>query len=239
MILGPHLLGRVEPPDWNHVALHPFAAPPPPPQGIEVVLRQPTLSAYNQGNTPRCVAYSTSRVMNWFNKYAFDPDWLYAECKKIDPWPGEDGTSARYACDVLRNKGHWRTINGKPVKVGARAQHGIASNTWAQTVDEIRAVFAQPKPQPVLIGSDWFNAWFDPVQSSAGEYWLQDTLSAGGDVGGHEYGLWACSDRRQAFGIRNTWGDAWPPLVWISYSIMNVMFARGADACILRDLPTR
>lgn len=233
---GPHLLGRVPPPDDAHLRAYTLSAPVP--ATVEVEIPRPTLSVYDQGATPRCVGYSISKIMNRFNHYAFDADWLYAECKKIDGYPG-DGTSARYACDVLRNKGHWRTINGKPVKVGARAQHGIASNTWAQTVDEIRAVFAQPKPQPVLIGSDWFNAWFDPVQSSAGEYWLQDTLSAGGDVGGHEYGLWACSDRRQAFGIRNTWGDAWPPLVWISYSIMNVMFARGADACILRDLPTR
>lgn len=236
--LGPHLLGRIEPPDDKHIELHPFAAAAPPPWGIEVTIKPPTLSEYDQGNSPRCVAYSTSRVMNWFNQYAFDADWLYAECKKIDAWPGQDGTSARYACDVLRSQGHWRTIHGQPVKVGARPAHGITSNTWAQTSDEIRSVFARPKPQPVLMGTNWYEAWFTPQRVGA-EYRLQPLAQAGAVAGGHEWGIWACSDKRAAFGIRNTWGDAWPPLVWIAYTDIDALFTLGADCCVLRDLASR
>jgi hypothetical protein len=237
MTLGPHLLGRIEPEDQVPQQLHPYTTLVPP-AAVEVVIPPPTLSEYNQGQTPRCVGYSISRVINWFNKYAFDADWLYAECKKIDPWPNEDGTSARYACDVLRREGHWRTIRSLPVKAGPRVVHGIASNTWALSVDDIRHVFADAKPQPVVLGTEWLENWFQPTHRNS-EYWLQDIAAGGRSAGGHEYGLWACSDARQAFGIRNTWGPDWPPLVWQSYDTVATLLDRGGDACVLHDLASR
>lgn len=237
MTLGPHLLGRNEPPDQVPQQLHPYAAPPPP-ANIEVTIKPPLLSDYNQGQTPECVGYSISRVVNWFNKYAFDANWLYEECKKIDPWPDEDGTSARYACDVLRREGHWRTIGGKAIKAGPKLYHGIDSNTWASSVDDIRSVFARPMPQPVVLGTEWLQAWFTPARRN-GDYWLQELAQAGSSAGGHEYGLWACSDARQAFGIRNTWGPDWPALVYVSYATVAQLLDRGGDACVLHDLPSR
>lgn len=241
MSLGPHLLGRVAPADQWHLTLHAFTAGPPP-ANVEVEIKRPTLDVYDQGQTPHCVAYSTSKVCNWFDKYAFDAEWLYARCKEVDGMPGVDGTNARAACDVLRSQGHWRRINGKPVKAGPQKAHGIASNTWASTVDEIRSVFAAPNPEPVLIGIDWLNAWFSPAQRSNGEYWLQPPVSGGGSAGGHEIGIWACSDQRQAFGLSNTWG-AWPAtskdLVWLPYTTMTWLFGHGADACVIQDLASR
>jgi hypothetical protein len=234
--LGPHLLGRVAPPDTKHLELHPYTAFVPEPV-IEVEIKRPTLSQYDQGNTPHCVSYSASKVMNWFNKYAFAAEWLYKQCKLVDGMPGVDGTNARAACDVLRRKGHWRTMSGVPVKVGPRLQHGIESNTWATSVNGIRTVFAQ-HPQPVLIGIDWYEAWFEP-SFAAGNYWMQDIVRAGGIVGGHEIGIWACSDKRQAFGLSNTWGSYWPSLVWLPYAAMSSLFADGADACVIQDLATR
>jgi hypothetical protein len=240
---GPHLLGRVAPPDTRHLELHPFSAPIPA-RGIEVTIKRPTLSAYDQGQTPECVAFSTSKVMNHFNRYAFDAPWLYKQCKLVDGMPNEDGTNARAACDVLRSKGHWRAIRGKDVQAGPQKKHGIASNTWATSVDQIRAVFAAPQPQPVLIGIDWLNAWFHPEEPGTyGEYYLQQPSQAGGVAGGHEIGVWACSDKRQAFGLSNTWGYGWPghgdTLVWLRYSTMDWLFEQGADACVLQDLASR
>lgn len=237
--IGAHLLGRMAPPDTRHVALHPFTAAVP--STVEVTLKRPTLDVYNQKQTPRCVGYSLSKIMNGFNKMAFDADWLYAECKKIDAWPSQDGTSANYACDVLRTKGHLRKISGKDVKTGPDKRHGIASNTWATSVDEIRAVFARKTPQPVAIGIEWLQAWFTPEERH-GEFWLQDPAVAGGAAGGHEIGIWACSDKRQAFGLSNTWGE-WPKthndLVWMAYGTMAWLFGAQADACVVQDLPTR
>lgn len=235
------MLGRVPPPDTRHLALHPLARSAPP-LGIEVEIARPTLSDYDQGNTPHCVAYSASMVMNWFNKYAFDAEWLYARCKEIDGYRG-DGTNARAACDVLRNVGHWRTIAKKAVKAGPQKAHGIASNSWAGNVGEIRSVFAAAKPQPVLIGIDWYDDWFAPHRVQAGQwrgdYWLSQVELAGQNVGGHEIGIWACSDKRQAFGLSNTWGRGWPKLVWMPYVTMDRLFRDGADACVITDLASR
>jgi hypothetical protein len=183
--------------------------------------------------------------MNHYNGYAFDADWLYAECKKVDGFPGEDGTNARAACDVLRREGHWRTIRGVRVKAGPKLAHGIASNRWATSVDAIRSVLATK--QPVAIGIDWHEAWFQPQKVTANnagatpvsEWWLQPIINAGQIAGGHEIGIWAASDRRQAFGLSNTWGTSWPALVWVSYSTVSELLANGGDACAVVDLPTR
>jgi hypothetical protein len=234
-VLGPHLLGRIAPEDDAHLALHSLSIPTV--ANVEVEISRPTLNVYDQGDTPRCVAYSTSKVMNHYNQYAFKADWLYAECKKIDGFPGQDGTNARAACDVLRTKGHWRTIKGVPVKAGPLLKHGIQSNSWARDVDSIRSAIATTK-HPVLIGIDWYDAWFDPAYTS-NEYWLQDIDKSGWAAGGHEIGIWACSDRRQAFGLSNTWGVYWPKLVWLPYHTMTRLFTQGADACVIQDLATR
>jgi hypothetical protein len=236
-VVGPHLLGRIPPPDSRHLEAFSLSIPAPPP-GIEVNIPRPKLSGYNQGATAECVAYAASRVMNWFNHYAFDAHWLYERCKEVDGYPGQEGTTARAACDVLRRLGHWRIIAGKPVKAGPRKAHGILSNHWATSVDDIRSVFARARPEPVLIGIDWYHAWFKPARRGH-ERWLQQIARAGRLSGGHEIGIWACSDRRQAFGLCNTWGRAWPPLVWMPYSTMTRLFGQNADACVVTDRPSR
>lgn len=230
--LGPHLLGRTAPPDDAHVRAYPYTAGV---LSVETEIPRPKLSLYDQGQTPRCVGYSTSKVMNHYNGYAFDADWLYAECKKIDGYPG-DGTNARAACDVLRREGHWRTIKGKPVKAGPKLEHGIASNRWATTVDAIRAVLADR--EPVALGIDWYYDWFHPIVRN-GEAWLSMIPQAGGIAGGHEIGVWAASDKRQALGLSNTWGKGWPSLAWIDYSTVAQLLAQGGDACVVTDLATR
>jgi hypothetical protein len=236
--VGPHLLGWKAPPDTRHLELHPFTAETP--ASVEIEIKRPTLSVYDQGQTPRCVAYSTSKVMNHFNGYAFDADWLYARCKEVDGMPHEDGTNARAACDVLRTLGHLRTINGKDVKAGPQRSHGIASNTWATSVDQVRAVFAAPKPQPVLIGANWYQAWFTP-ETRSGEKWLQPIARAGGVAGGHEWGIWGVSDKRQAVGLSNNWGLGWDQgrLVWVPYSVIDGLLGQGGDACVIQDLASR
>lgn len=240
MTLGAHLLGRIAPTDERHLDAYPYEARDPRSgKAIEVEIVRPTLSDYNQLQTPECVAFSISKYKNWCDKYAYSAPWLYARCKEIDGYPG-DGTNARAACDVLRTLGHVRTVSGVPVKAGPVKAHGIAGNTWATTVDEIRNVFASEKPQPVLIGIDWLNAWFTPERSAVThEFQLQAPSRGGGSAGGHEIGIWACSDKRQAFGLSNTWGDGWPPLVWMPYTTMDWLFARSADACVIQDLATR
>ena len=71
----------------------------------------PNTIIYDQGQTPRCVAYASSGVktdeefLQYGQQYKFDADWLYSECKKIDGIPFEDGTYPRIACQILQSKG--------------------------------------------------------------------------------------------------------------------------------------
>jgi hypothetical protein len=38
----------------------------------------------------------------------------------------------------------------------------------------------------------------------------------------------------------NTWGDAWPPIVWMPYHMLDTLLASGdADACVVKDRATR
>ena len=231
-------LGRVAPMDTKHIEKYPFGVRATFAANIEKVISRPRASQYNQKQTPRCVGYSTSKVMNWFNKMGYDADWLYKECKKIDGDPNGDGTNANAACQVLRNKGHWQTVAGIDVPTGPKLKHGIAAYHWATSVDQIRTVFSTALPQPVLLGINWYEAWFNPLQRN-GEYWLQTIPNAGGIAGGHEIGIWACSDTRQAFGFSNTWGSGWPSLVWVPYFTVDKLLADGGDACIITDLASR
>lgn len=74
------------------------------------------LKVTNQKTTPYCVGHAGAllkaekerREQNFID---FDPDWLYAECKKIDGMPDVEGTYFRAALKVLKDKGA-KLLNG-------------------------------------------------------------------------------------------------------------------------------
>jgi hypothetical protein len=84
--VGPHLLGRIPPPDLRHLEAYTLRVPAPP-RGIEVNIARPRLSGYNQGQTPECVAYAASRVMNWFNHFASTRHGCMRAAKKLTASP--------------------------------------------------------------------------------------------------------------------------------------------------------
>ena len=68
-----------------------------------------SLKVKDQNGKPHCVAYSSSLIkeekeLRERNDISFDPDWLYAECKKIDNYNGP-GTYLNIAMKVLLKKG--------------------------------------------------------------------------------------------------------------------------------------
>ena len=62
----------------------------------------------DQGNTPWCV---DATRCHWqlslpvYGRLTHPIGNLYAECKKIDPWPGQDGTSAEFMLTVCQQMG--------------------------------------------------------------------------------------------------------------------------------------
>lgn len=78
----------------------------------------------NQGYAGTCVGFATAAVKEWqetqeyinekkrgskhereSGTYDLSEAWIYWNCKKIDPWPGESGTNIRSAMKVLRKIG--------------------------------------------------------------------------------------------------------------------------------------
>lgn len=77
----------------------------------------------DQGNTPQCVAYTGKHwemSLPTYTRSGLAPAELYRRCKQIDPWPGEDGTSADALLQVYRALGKvksWHWYNGDRASV--------------------------------------------------------------------------------------------------------------------------
>ena len=74
------------------------------------------LKVLDQGNTPKCVAFSGATLKSYLEKkerkeVEFDPHWLYKKCKEIDGHPELRGTYLRALLKVLQKFGA-KPLNG-------------------------------------------------------------------------------------------------------------------------------
>jgi hypothetical protein len=182
------------------------------PLTVERALTMPDLRTfYDQGATPRCVAFANQWMssINAYNNHdpagqtiKYDPAWLFKQAGGTN-----QGAQIYKALDVLRLQGD--VISGTTAVLPA---HGIKSYVWARNVDDMRTAIANG--QPVSFGSYWHYYWNSPDYNSRGEYWIALGVppnSWGQPVGGHNYLICAAYDSLDCFGFINTWGPAWPP----------------------------
>jgi hypothetical protein len=159
-------LGRIpSPPDPrdHSLALHApdVAAATPPgsyaPHYLWTVL--------DQGDTPRCVGYSGAlgrqieSMLEAHEALLFDADDLYAECKKIDGIPTEDGTYIRVACQVLHNEGGLveQVLAGlTPAQLRARLARRAASE--AEALEGAAAAVVADLSAAIADLVDWLEA---------------------------------------------------------------------------------
>jgi hypothetical protein len=219
-----HGLGRVpSPPDARdhtlsqHVRNLPLViATLPASVGVK-----PGTPILDQGQTPKCVAYSGAlqrfvgeRLDEHDSMLRFDAPELYARCKEKDGDPTGDGTYIRVAAKVLKDRGALILASGKPGRLGKPLP--ISAYAALTTVDEIKAaiyLFGS-----AWVGSDWPDNWFN----------VATTLPTPGKVvGGHAYSFVGYSDKRQAFRMQNNWGVNWAQAgrVWLPYRF--VQFSSG------------
>lgn len=198
-------LGAIpSPPDARDFPLVLDTAAPLPARFVSTLM--PPVS--NQGNTGRCVAFSSTGLKQWEERrdgHGFlnlDRDWLYQHAEAIDGLPGapndQRGTTCRAALTVLLKQG--QPIVGQPASA---ASHKIAAYyAVPMTADAIKRAILQHGP--VLIASVWYASWFRPVKGIL-------PAPSGGIVGGHA---------RLAFGwddavaggsllVRNSWSARW------------------------------
>jgi len=229
-------LGRRAPTDWTHVERHPFAAPAPPAK-VERTLAMPRWAHgfYDQGAEGACVGFGSSQMMSILNHHRYDARWLWNHAKMIDEWPdtnpGDDnGTSVRAAMDVLRTQGHVRILHGRDQPVSPL--EGIASNSWATSVDDVRAAIS--RGVPVAIGVNWYTAFDDPALWG-GDWYVARVGSLGSIRGGHCVCVLGASDRRQAVAFTNSWGAAYPRKVFLPYPILARLLHEDGEASVVVD----
>lgn len=150
-------------------------------------------SAYDQGVTPECVAFTGKGMVNTVPHSArfpyrvrsqFDPHAWYPECKRRDEWDGEDydGTSGLGLCRYL-------------LEIGV-----IPAYYWAFGLHETLLTLSHVGP--VGFGAMWTDGMMDPDADG----WIRAT---GGDVGGHEVEVTGVNVVDRSVTITNTWGAGW------------------------------
>lgn len=190
-----HTLGRLKPTDFIHVDKYPARMTlPRTVEQAERVLKLPYRyrPRYNQGNEGACVGFAASWAQSIHNKRFYDAFWLYHEAQKIDEWAGEDydGTSVRAGFDVLRNVGH-KELHDPRHRHVPELHHGVVTNRWAYTVDEMRTAVQQGIP--VVMGTNWYTLFDNPQprtkdQFGRDEYWIPTGTYLGRIRGGQLVG---------------------------------------------------
>lgn len=256
-------LGRKTPNDFAHVEKFPLrtVAAVAPTLVVERTLALPYWHwTHDQGNEGSCVGHGVAMeraITNGAqNKLAhvlratrrYDPIDIWNEAKKVDDWPDtnpgdENGTSVRAGYDVMRDRGPRRVRSmrfggqyGVPTPVGEGdplVAEGAVVNRWATTVDEMRQAISDGAP--VTIGVTWYSG-FDPqgLEQRGRDWWITSAATNTSVRGGHCVCLYGASDRRQAFKLKNSWGRGYP-LVWLPYSVMEILLADDGEAAVVTD----
>ena len=246
-------LGRIEPKNFDHVAKYGYGAVMPVQSfTVEKVLPLPKWHMkHNQGAEGACVGFGTSMMLAILNLHQcreqgaldayirYNPWWLWDESKKIDPFPetnpgDSNGTLVSTACDILRTVGHVSWVNEDDPKSISEVNpnFGIKENRWASTVDEARtSIFNNI---PLSIGVLWKRGFDTPVYVD-GEWWIgKDPNALIQHRGGHCVCIYGASDQRQAFRIKNSWGENYPE-VWLPYTATEMLMQQGGEFTNVTD----
>jgi C1A family cysteine protease len=187
----------------------------------------------DQGQTPRCVAYSSTHLKlqqeyaEHRHYYGFQPDELYARCKEQDGIPNDDGTYLRVALKVMQKRGLLA-----PSKSHPRRAFTVASYVRLNTVEEIKEAILTVGP--VVFGMDVDPGIYHPADEG------QLNAPTGNPSGGHAMLAVGWDDTRHragAFRVKNSWGTGWGDrgFCWMPYDWFHVY----ADFDAWRSIDTK
>lgn len=185
----------------------------------------PNSYAFDQGNTPHCVAYAGVRylVSGPIYNRALNYLELYNACQKIDEWPGEnyEGTSVRALFKVLQARGF------------------VSGYQWALGIEPV--IDHLLVAGPVVLGT----SWSDEMANLGSDGYL--TL---GDYKNYDSGhawcaLGANRLRKNPDGtlgaVRaiNSWGTRWGPdygRFWVSFADLGRLLEADGEACVAKEV---
>lgn len=188
-----------------------------------------------QGRLGSCVAFAAAAMKEWQEQkehmeeiangknykrkdstYNLSEQWIYWNCKKIDPWPNEEGTNIRSAMKVLQKIGvpvesGW-PYTDDPINIGEPEKWAHLVARWAkigsywrvQNIDELKEALLDG---PVVIGLLIFEEFYT---------WKEDgksyiSLPKRPDIcyGGHAVCAVGFNDNTQLIKIKNSWSFLW------------------------------
>jgi C1A family cysteine protease len=185
----------------------------------------------DQGQLGSCVAFATAAMKEWQEQqeqeqelkegkkyrrkskyYDYSEQWIYYNCKKIDPWPNDEGTSLRYAMRVLNKIGvpcekGWKyndKVKGEPEK-------------WAKMVSRWALIDSYYR----LKGLDDLKLALQAGPVIAGIYCFREMFTVGKDgvisypnnpqeiYGGHAICIVGFDDSKKLVKFKNSWSTSW------------------------------
>jgi len=187
----------------------------------------------DQGNLGSCVGFAIAAMKEWQEtvehevevqqgkkdhregkEYDLSEAWIYWNSKKIDPWPGEEGTSIRFAMKVLNKigvpcEGAWKYSDVDPGKPESWAslvsQWSLIKSYWRVTsLNELKLALMSG---PVPIGIPCFDTIFYAGSTGLIEY----PRDPNAIYGGHALCAVGFNDKRYGgvIKVKNSWGKYW------------------------------
>lgn len=158
----------------------------------QIDLRSQLLPSSNQGQTPKCAAYSMAGWLEFYNwKYKgiaeqIDPDPIYARAKQVDGEPNVEGTTLEAVLQAAQD------LN-------------LISNVDTGSIREIKASGVQQalhRYGAVLGAFDIDEGWLTAMPNG----WIAE---AGSPLGGHAVLLcgYSAVDNPPWYALQNSWGD--------------------------------
>jgi hypothetical protein len=223
-------LGRISSPtDYrDHDFLARAVAPPMTKAALEKPRRWFVPDAWDQQQTPECVAFATNLFLNAGpvrNKDATSAgcDTWYQQCKAIDGFPTEDGTTVRASMQVAQQLGY------------------VPEYRWAFTAIDIATWMMSVGP--VVLGTDWLLSMFDPIEFKR-DAWI-DFKTNSPVEGGHSYTGFEinptkrCPDKSVgAIMIQNSWGKEWANKgrAFMAFTALDALMSQRGEAACAREI---
>jgi hypothetical protein len=184
----------------------------------------------DQGQLGSCVSFAVAAMKEWQEKkeheaemakgkpgrkkvYNYSEAWIYWNCKKIDPWPGEEGTSIRYAMKVLKKIGV-PTEKGWPYKdvgdIGKPESWAPLVARWAlidsysriDTLNELKfALISGPVPIGIPCFEEIFYVGSDGI--------IPYPENPNYIYGGHAVCAVGFDNEKKLIKFRNSWSKHW------------------------------
>jgi hypothetical protein len=225
-------LGRIATKDYRDHSYLASALMAPRPRGVRLK-RHFVPPAWDQGDTPQCVAYSSLLYLNAGpvrNKAEGDPQNAqdyYDIYQIIDGIPiPHDGTTVRAAMATLKGRGF------------------ITEYRWAYDVGTVTDWILTRGP--MVLGTDWLNSMFDTNPYQRARFINFDESS--GIAGGHAYLAFGVDLDRHcpdgsigAVEIQNSWGVGWGTKgrAWLSLKALAALLAEDGEAACAAEILKR